>query len=621
MIKSISIYFVFLFIVSFSYAQNTFVKVLGRETNDIYNDMDETTDGGILFGGNYFNDYCLTRCNSVADTVWSKLAPLLSEVNIYDMCTLGDGSYALAGSKSDPAGGQAAVLIIDSACLLNNVDFYISDDGWSMVGLNVYPMPDSGVMFTAYEDGYTCSNVLNLYSLDKTLNPVWSSGIGLCDADIVYSRGYGSASQIMHFIKTHYYEVDSLGNWHENVPHIISRDINGITTLDSWQFIDKTFTGVSNVSDSSVIMYGYLDSMGSKQIHLLKLSKTGSVIWSNSFGTLYDDFPVDIIETDDNGFAVLVSQTLPGTDTGIDIVFYKLDSQGQLQFSQTYGSTGNETAVKMIRKKDGSLLILGRTNGFGSQVNMVIQLDNTGHLNPAYSIDAVADHYCTGETALLSVSRPALQYMWSTGETTSTINVTTSGNYDVTVIDSSGISHVVPFRAIYFDSFPDASLSNGSSISICDGQAVSLSTAYVNGNIYQWYNDGILIDSAHFNTYNSNQSGIYKVIVNNSCGSDTSLEAVVTFDICASVNENNIFGDLRVYPNPSTDRIIFEIPPQHFSEDAFLYVFNMEGKLMMEKKFSQSSIELSVSDFPRAVYSYMIQSQKESVRGVMEVVR
>ena len=64
--KILSAVILFFIVSGFSSAQNSFIKVLGRNLQDVYSDMEETNDNGIIFGGTFYGDYYLTRCDSTA---------------------------------------------------------------------------------------------------------------------------------------------------------------------------------------------------------------------------------------------------------------------------------------------------------------------------------------------------------------------------------------------------------------------------------------------------------------------------------------------------------------------------------------------------------------------------
>lgn len=89
---------------------------------------------------------------------------------------------------------------------------------------------------------------------------------------------------------------------------------------------------------------------------------------------------------------------------------------------------------------------------------------------------------CPGDTATLDAGYPGSNYLWNTGDTTQTIDVSTNGGFVVTVTDNSGCSGVgggsVSLRT-------PAPVDAGTDTEVCAGESVTL-TATGNLVSYQW---------------------------------------------------------------------------------------------------------------------------------------
>ena len=126
---------------------------------------------------------------------------------------------------------------------------------------------------------------------------------------------------------------------------------------------------------------------------------------------------------------------------------------------------------------------------------------------------------CIGESIIISAGNTGYLYHWSTGATTQTINVTTTGNYSVIV--NQGLCAATDTIVLHFINPPVINLGNDTFV--CSPNPVTLN-AQNNGNSYLW-NSGQTTQSITVNN-----PGTYWVIVNNgSCSRTDSINiSVVT---------------------------------------------------------------------------------------------
>jgi len=165
--------------------------------------------------------------------------------------------------------------------------------------------------------------------------------------------------------------------------------------------------------------------------------------------------------------------------------------------------------------------IVSATNSCGTYSDTTVITSGT---IPVAAIMANTSSICPGETLALQ-SAFAINYLWSTGETTQTINITSGGTYYVIISngcgsDSTGLNIVnMPM--------PSVTILNGSEVIACEGEAVFLETSGVGSIFWPGWNAG----TAHFATV----PGIYVAQASNLCGYD-SAEINVIFDSLPFVN-------------------------------------------------------------------------------------
>jgi len=84
--------------------------------------------------------------------------------------------------------------------------------------------------------------------------------------------------------------------------------------------------------------------------------------------------------------------------------------------------------------------------------------------------------FCDGESVTLT-SSPGLQYLWSTGATTQSIVVTTSGVYFVTVSNGDNCSATSASVTVVVNPLPLATISPEGPVTICQGNSVTLTSS------------------------------------------------------------------------------------------------------------------------------------------------
>ncbi len=131
--------------------------------------------------------------------------------------------------------------------------------------------------------------------------------------------------------------------------------------------------------------------------------------------------------------------------------------------------------------------------------------------------------FCSGSSVTL-ISSAGTSYLWSTGATTQSINVTTSGTYTVRVINSTGCESLVSLPVtVTVNPLPAAPTVTASGLTtFCAGGSVTLTSSA--GTTYLWSN------GATTQSINVTTSGSYTVRITNAngCQSPASDPVVVT---------------------------------------------------------------------------------------------
>jgi hypothetical protein len=143
-----------------------------------------------------------------------------------------------------------------------------------------------------------------------------------------------------------------------------------------------------------------------------------------------------------------------------------------------------------------------------------------------------ATTFCQGGSVTLTASAGS-SYLWSPGgATTQSINVTTSGNYTVTVTDANGCTNTSTATTVTVNPLPTTTITGNNSVAI--NTDLSLSTADAMSS-YNWSATGsptITNATSQTATFNWTSAGNYIVTVNftdaNGCSNSTTYNVTVT---------------------------------------------------------------------------------------------
>jgi hypothetical protein len=142
---------------------------------------------------------------------------------------------------------------------------------------------------------------------------------------------------------------------------------------------DYSFS-IQQTSDGGFIVLGetFLLGIGDKDVYLIKLDSNGNLMWSKTYGGTQYDRGYSIQQTNDGGY-IITGQTQFGTGD-VDVYLIKTNNLGNILWSRTYGGSGAEFGLSVQQTIDDGYIIGGYTNSFGSGDYdfYLIKTDSTG---------------------------------------------------------------------------------------------------------------------------------------------------------------------------------------------------------------------------------------------------
>lgn len=138
---------------------------------------------------------------------------------------------------------------------------------------------------------------------------------------------------------------------------------------------------VIETEDGGFAVVGYSGSFGAERedIYLVRLDAGGELLWQRTYGGARDENGWAVVETAAGGFLVAGFTNSAGAG-GMDIYLLAVDMAGELLWERTYGGPEDEFGWDMAASADGGYLIVGQSAsaGAGEEDGLLLKVDATG---------------------------------------------------------------------------------------------------------------------------------------------------------------------------------------------------------------------------------------------------
>ena len=363
----------------------------------------------------------------------------------YCVIETSDGAYLIAGTANSSGGNPDFWLIktdLNGVMLWNRT---YGEDGfdcaYSVIETSEGDYVIAGSIWSfGFTDPFTSgSNNFWLVKTDSDGNVLWKQTYGRDNSDIPYcviettDGGYALAG----------YTGNGYGNddfW------LIKTDKNGTMM---W---NQTYGGLENdvahsliqTSDEGFALVGYTHSVSdSRKVLLVKTDNYGKMQWNQTYGTTIFDTEAfamahDLVETADGGFAIAAEKSV--YMGGHDFWLIKTDQEGIVEWNQTYGKVDFEfdRPESLIVTSDGGFVIAGETTA-GSETGdaWLIKTDDQGNIqwNKTYGGELRDAIYSVIETS--NGEYVLTGYTWSFG----------AGKHEVWLIKTDELGVVPEFSS------------------------------------------------------------------------------------------------------------------------------------------------------------------------------
>ncbi|MGB0403497.1 MAG: T9SS type A sorting domain-containing protein [Salibacteraceae bacterium] len=182
-------------------------------------------------------------------------------------------------------------------------------------------------------------------------------------------------------------------------------------------------------------------------------------------------------------------------------------------------SNGDSSTSITVKAAGSYSVTYTNVNGCSAESNPTIVQVESAPVKPAL-LSSQGNSICMGDTTILSSSYTG-KNMWSTGDTTSSINVNQSGNYTVYAIGANGCTSGLNNLSIAVNAIPNnPTITASQSGILCKGDTVELTSSYGSGNM--WSNG----DSSNSIIVTQNGNYTLSVMDANGCESTTASQSL-----------------------------------------------------------------------------------------------
>ncbi|MFN6037466.1 MAG: hypothetical protein ACK452_03280, partial [Bacteroidota bacterium] len=371
--------------------------------------------------------------------------------------------------------------------------------------------------------------------------------------------------------------------------YILRTDINGDTI---WT---KSFGGnfseypnmILETTGGNFLILGYTKSFGAgnNDIYLIKIDINGNILWTKSYGDIGDDEGKDIIATTDGNYIITGRSNSPG-NLNYDAFLKKIDPNGNILWENNYGGNQYETSRSVKECIGGGYIIAGQTNSYGSGNGDVFLVRTDANGNFQWSKTFGGSNIDDGNAVIENTDSSII----IAAET----NSYGSGNMDVWVIKTDKNGNVVwdqTFGGIDKDvSKTMRPTSDGGYII----GAISRSFGWINpemwlikidaNGILQWTRSFGSWDHEHCHSAREVSDGGFISVGNSKSYGPVSKIMFIKLDQngTTNLNANKTQNTFKIYPNPFQNTIKFCYKTEN-EEEIKISLYGVDQKYIYQK--------------------------------------
>jgi hypothetical protein len=385
---------------------------------------------------------------------------------------------------------------------------------------------------------------------------------------------------------------------------------------------DYSGYSVSLSSDGTTVAIGapYNDGNGSNSGHVRVYgysNSSWSQLGSDINGEAVDDYSGRSVSLSDDGTIVAIGATNNsgnGTWSGhVRVYGYSNGIWSQLGADIDGEAAGDYSGHSVSLSADGTIVAIGAGSNNGNGTS-------SGHVRVYGSISAITFSngnlgFCSGDTIQASVPNlTGRSYLWSTGDTTNSIDIYQGGNYSVIISSAGGwvdtvhtIANEIALPATQIAGSPNTTPSS----------TETYATSQNTGNTYSWYvTGGAMISGQGTNVisvlWSTGASGVVAVTesLDSSSGGCSASDTLNVSISGVGIEEVNSLSSMLLKPNPNNGHFSLGVDQRQMGST--YRIVDFLGRTIETGTITKPSQDFDLSDKPKGVYRIQVSNEKAS---------
>ena len=139
--------------------------------------------------------------------------------------------------------------------------------------------------------------------------------------------------------------------------------------------------GIVEMEDRGLVFVGSSNSFGlGNQIYTVRTDVDGTVLWTDTLGNAGPEMGLDVTVASDQNGVVVVGNGENLVNGGDDIIFFRLDDNGNKLWTNYYSTSNDDEAFGITTTIDGGYIITGYTeDGQGIKDLLLVKVDGNGN--------------------------------------------------------------------------------------------------------------------------------------------------------------------------------------------------------------------------------------------------